>query len=50
LTGKSFRLIYNPVRVLPVIGIICGVTLAVAFFPVCRAAKVKPVELLQEKN
>ncbi|NLY91897.1 MAG: ABC transporter permease [Firmicutes bacterium] len=49
-TGNHFRLIYNPVRMLPVIGIICGVTLAVAFFPVYRAAKVKPVELLQEKN
>ena len=50
LTGKYFKFIFNPVRILPVIGIICGVTLAVAFFPVYRAAKVKPVEMLHEKN
>jgi len=50
LTGKYFNLYYDPVRVLPVIGIICGVTLAVAFFPVHSAAKVKLVEMLQEKK
>lgn len=49
-TGKSFRLVYNPVRVLPVIALIGGVTLTVAFFPVYHAAKVKPVDLLQEKQ
>lgn len=49
-TGKHFRFSFNPVQVLPVIAIISGVTLAVAFFPVFRAAKVKPVEMLHEKN
>lgn len=50
LTGRHFVFHYDPVRVFAVFCILYGVTLVVAFFPVYRATKVQPVELLKEEK